>query len=142
MKRFAICPLLIICAALLLAAGPVVDRVAAKAASQTAGKAAGQVSPPVTPQLKRHQATGSVASSGANQLVLLKTFGRNQARWNFVLNAKTKLDGKVTKGTRVRIYYHDDKGQRVAEQIKVLTPTVPAASKPLTTPQASPPSHQ
>jgi len=59
-----------------------------------------------------------------------------------VLNAKTKLDGKVTKGARVRIYYHDDKGQRVAEQIKVLTPAVPAASKPLTTQQASPPSHQ
>lgn len=134
MKRFAIFRLLVICAALLLAGGPVVDRVAA----QTAGKAAAQVTPPV----KRHQATGSVASSGATQLVLLKTFGRNQARWNFVLNAKTKLDGKVTKGARVRIYYHDDKGQRVAEQIKVLTPAVPAASKPLTTQQASPPSHQ
>jgi hypothetical protein len=84
-------------------------------------------------QVKRHQATGTVSASGATQLVLLKQFGRNQARWNFVLNPKTKVEGKLAKGERVRIYYYDDpKGQRVAELIKVLTPataTVPAPAK-------------
>ena len=43
-----------------------------------------------------------------------------------MLNPKTKLEGKLTKGARVRIYYYnDDKGQRVAEQIKILTPASP-----------------
>jgi hypothetical protein len=63
---------------------------------------------PVAAQVKRHQATGSVATSARTQIVLLKTFGRNQARWNFVVNPKTKLEGKLTKGERIRIYYHND----------------------------------
>lgn len=82
-------------------------------------------------QEKRHQATGTIATSGPTQLVLLKQFGRNQAHWNFVLNPKTKLEGKLTKGERVRIYYYDDaKGQRVAEQVKVLSPATPASLAP------------
>ena len=99
-------------------------------------------------QEKRHQATGTVATSGPTQLVLLKQFGRNQAHWNFVLNPKTKLEGKLTKGERVRIYYYDDaKGQRVAEQIKILTqanasPAAPAKAAPATSPAPpSPPAH-
>lgn len=94
-------------------------------------------------QEKRHQATGTIATSGPTQLVLLKQFGRNQAHWNFVLNPKTKLEGKLTKGERVRIYYYDDaKGQRVAEQIKVLTPATPAgpAAKAAPATSSSPPS--
>ncbi len=108
MRRFAICRLLVIFVTVLLAGSSV----------------HAQAAPPV----KRHQATGTIATTGATQLVLLKTFGRNQARWNFVLNPKTKLDGKLTKGSRVRIYYYNDaKGQRVAEQIKILPPASPPA---------------
>ena len=82
-------------------------------------------------QEKRHQATGTIATSGPTQLVLLKQFGRNQAHWNFVLNPKTKLEGKLTKGERVRIYYYDDaKGQRVAEQVKILSQATPASAAP------------
>jgi hypothetical protein len=100
----------------------------------------------VSAQEKRHQATGTIFTSGTTQLVLLKQFGRNQAHWNFVLNPKTKVEGKLTKGERVRIYYFDDaKGQRVAEQIKLLTPAAakssPAASS-ARTPTAPPqPAH-
>jgi len=91
-------------------------------------------------QEKRHQATGTIATSGPTQLVLLKQFGRNQAHWNFVLNPKTKVEGKLTKGERVRIYYYDDaKGQRVAEQIKILAPASPAPAAPAKTPAASAP---
>jgi hypothetical protein len=81
-------------------------------------------------QEKRHQATGTVATSSPTQLVLLKQFGRNKSQLNFVLNPKTKIEGKLAKGERVRIYYSDDaKGQRVAEQVKILTAatSVPAA---------------
>ena len=90
-------------------------------------------------QEKRHQATGTIATSGPTQLVLLKQFGRNQARWNFVLNPKTKLEGKLTKGGRVRIYYvNDAKGQRVAEEIKILPPATPAAPAAKPAPANSP----
>lgn len=122
MRRIAIGRILIsaaILSAMLLANGP-----AAKAAQE-----------------KRHQATGTVATSNSTQLVLLKKFGRNQAHWNFVLNPKTKIEGKLTKGERIRIYYYADaKGQRVAEQIKMLTAASPAAPKPApaTAPPASP----
>ena len=87
-------------------------------------------------QEKHHQATGTVGTSSPTQLVLLKQFGRNQAHWNFVLNPKTKLEGKLTKGERVRIYYYDDpKGQRVAEQVKIIEqasapPAAPAKAAP------------
>jgi hypothetical protein len=101
---------------------------------------------PVNAAPKRHQATGTLATSGATQLVLLKTFGRNQARWSFVLNPKTKLEGKLTKGVRVRIYYYNDpKGQRVAEEIKILAPASPAVAKapaPATAAPASSPPQQ
>jgi hypothetical protein len=99
-------------------------------------------------QEKRHQATGTIGTSSPTQLVLLKQFGRNQAHWNFVLNPKTKLEGKLTKGERVRIYYYDDpKGQRVAEQVKIIeqanaSPAAPAkAAAAALPPTQSQPAH-
>jgi hypothetical protein len=119
-RRLAICRLLVIFVAALVASG--------------------SVDAQVTPPVKRHQATGTIAVTGATQLVLLKTFGRNQAHWNFVLNPKTKLDGKLTKGVRVRIYYYNDvKGQRVAQQIKILVPASPPAAPVTKAPAAASP---
>jgi hypothetical protein len=69
---------------------------------------------------KQHQATGDVATSAPAQLVILKQFGRNKVRWTFVTSPKTKLDGKAAKGARVRIFYHEEKGQRVADRIKIM----------------------
>jgi hypothetical protein len=118
MRRLAICRLLVIFVAGLVASGSVEAQVKPP------------VNPPATTPAKRHQATGTIATSTATQLVLLKTFGRNQARWNFVLNPRTKIEGKLTKGVRARIYYYNDaKGQRVAEEIKILAPASPAVAK-------------
>ena len=69
---------------------------------------------------KQHQATGDVATSASTQLVILKQFGRNKVRWTFVTNPKTKLDGKAAKGAHVRIFYHEEKGQRVADRVKIM----------------------
>jgi hypothetical protein len=128
-RRLAICRLLLVILVAAVAAGdPVYAQVTAPVKTPAEEPAKTHVNPPAKTTVKRHQATGTVAASGTTQLILLKTFGRNQARWNFVLNPKTKLEGKLTKGERVRIYYYSDaKEQRVAEEIKVLAPATSAA---------------
>ena len=74
-------------------------------------------------QVKPHQATGTVAAASSSQVVILKKFGRNTTRWTFLINAKSKLDIKPIKNQRVRIYYHEEKGQRIAERIRLADPS-------------------
>jgi hypothetical protein len=81
-------------------------------------------------QVKPHQATGVVAASVPAQLVILKKFGRNQVRWTFVVNPRTAFDGKAAKGARVRIVYHEEKEQRIADRVKILEPAPPGAAPP------------
>jgi len=89
-------------------------------------------------QVKPHQATGIVAASVPAQLVILKKFGRNQVRWTFVVNPKTAFDGKAAKGARVRIVYHEEKEQRIADRVKILEPAPPGAAPPTTATKAAP----
>ena len=89
-------------------------------------------------QVKPHQATGVVAASVPAQLVILKKFGRNQVRWTFVVNPKTAFDGKAAKGARVRIVYHEEKEQRIADRVKILEPAPPGAAPAATATKAAP----
>jgi hypothetical protein len=90
------------------------------------------------PQVKPHQATGVVAASVPAQLVILKKFGRNQVRWTFVVNPKTAFDGKAAKGARVRIVYHEEKEQRIADRVKILEPAPAGAAPPAPATKAAP----
>ena len=94
----------------------------AQTAPAPAGTAASKPpqSKPTDTAPKTHQATGTVASANAKGLVLIKQFGRNKVNWNFTLTPKTTLDGKLVKAERVRVYYHEEKGQRVAERVRVV----------------------
>jgi hypothetical protein len=97
---------------------------------------------PAGAQVKQHQATGTVAGGSPTQVVLLKQFGRNTTKWNFVVNSKTKLEAKPAKGVRVRIYYHEEKNLRIADRIRPAAPThtsAPAAVTSTTPPPASSP---
>ena len=85
---------------------------------------------PARAQVKPHQATGVVATSAPAQVVILKKFGRNQVRWTFVVNLKTAFDGKAAKGARVRILYHEEKGLRIADRVKILEPAPSGAAPP------------
>ena len=89
-------------------------------------------------QVKPHQATGVVAASAPAQLVILKKFGRNQVRWTFVVNPNTAFDGKAAKGARVRIVYHEEKEQRIADRVKILEPAPPGAAPPAPATKAAP----
>jgi hypothetical protein len=89
-------------------------------------------------QVKPHQATGIVAAASPAQLAILKKFGRNQVRWTFVVNPKTAFDGKAAKGARVRIVYHEEKEQRIADRVKILEPAPPGAAPPAPAAKAAP----
>ena len=105
----------------------------AQTAPAPAGTAASKPpqSKPTDAAPKTHQATGTVASANAKGLVLIKQFGRNKVNWNFTLTPKTALDGKLVKAERVRVYYHEEKGQRVAERVRIVeaAPTAAVQSK-------------
>jgi hypothetical protein len=100
---------------------PAAGATAAPAAAPTAPSTASIAKP------KQHQATGTLAASAPAQLAILKQFGRNKAQWAFVVNAKTAFDAKPAKGARVRILYHEEKGLRVADRVKILE-AAPATS--------------
>ena len=87
-------------------------------------------------QVKEHQATGSVASATPTQIVLLKTFGKNETKWTFVVNLKTKIEAKPTKGQRIRISYHEEKGVRIADRIRGAATSQSSAAA--TAPKSSP----
>ena len=92
-------------------------------------------------QPKKHQATGIVVSASAARIILLRQFGRNKVRWTFVLAPHSAAPADLTKGARARIYYHDEKGQHLADRWKVIAPPAPAAtpSAPKPSPASSAP---
>lgn len=86
-----------------------------KTATPASGSGSQTTAKPVT-----HQATGTVVSAGSTQIVVARQFGRNKVNWTFVVNAKTNMEGKPAKAMRVRVYYHDDKSQHVAERVRIV----------------------
>ncbi len=69
---------------------------------------------------KQHQATGAVVSFTDTRLVISKATGKNKSDWPFALSPQTKIQGKLAKGARVTVYYHEEKTQRIAHRVKVL----------------------
>jgi hypothetical protein len=90
-------------------------------------------------QPKKHQATGIVVSANAARIILLRQFGRNKVRWTFVLAPHSAAPAELTKGARARIYYHDEKGQHLADRWKVIAPPAAAPAPPKPTPASSAP---
>lgn len=91
--------------------------------------------PALAQQPKKHQATGIVVATSAAHIILLRQFGKNKVRWTFVLAPHSTTPADLPKGARARIYYHDEKGQHLADRWKVIEPPPPASS----TPKPSPP---
>ncbi|MGD0841692.1 MAG: hypothetical protein ABSA32_11075 [Candidatus Acidiferrales bacterium] len=77
----------------------------------------------------KHQATGTVQSHTATEIVMLHNVGKNQTHWDFVLTHATQIPAGVNKGVRVTIYYHDDNGKRIADRIKVVAVSTPPKTK-------------
>jgi hypothetical protein len=68
----------------------------------------------------KHQASGTIQSHTPSGIVLLKTVGKHQSKWDFVLTHDTQIPDGVNRGVRVTIYYHEDNGKRIADRVKVV----------------------
>jgi hypothetical protein len=86
--------------------------------------------PAFSQQPKKHQATGIIVSANATRIILLRQFGRNKVPWTFVLAPHSAAPADLTKGARARIYYHDEKGQHLADRWKLIAPPTPVSAPP------------
>jgi hypothetical protein len=65
-----------------------------------------------------HHEMGTVGSLTSNELVLDHTWKGKQEKTNFTIDSSTKKEGNITQGQHVVVYYHMEKGQRVATELK------------------------
>src|ERR1700751_5470211 len=68
-----------------------------------------------------HHEMGTVASVTSNELVLDHTWKGKQEKTKFTLDSATKKEGNVKQGDHVVVYYHLEKGQRIATELKART---------------------
>ncbi|MGB8474378.1 MAG: hypothetical protein WCE61_09860 [Candidatus Acidiferrum sp.] len=68
---------------------------------------------------------GTISSVTDSDMVLEHKWKGKEVSTNFVLNSDTKKEGTLDKGEMATVYYHMDKKQRVATEVKV----TPAKSK-------------
>jgi hypothetical protein len=108
--------MLTLAAALVLTAG-VALAIQAKTTSPTTTKASVHTA---STSAVHHQ-MGTVASVTSNELVLDHTWKGKQEKTKFTLDSTTKKEGAVKQGDHVVVYYHLEKGQRIATELKAST---------------------
>jgi hypothetical protein len=106
-----------------------------------AGAALAQTTPPAEkkPAMSEkkpmlHNASGTVKSAAADNLVVAGKAKGKDAEWTFSVDPKTKIrkSGKditaadLTAGDRVSVRYHEDGGKNVADTVMVSTAKKPA----------------
>ena len=67
-----------------------------------------------------HHERGKVSSLAANELVLEHSWKGKEEKTKFTLESDTKKDGDIKDGDRVVVYYHFEKGQRIATELRAL----------------------
>jgi len=109
-------------AMLLFAAGGVVAS-QTSGTSQTKAKESATTSKTATTV---HHEMGTVSSVTSNELVLDHTWKGKAEKTKFTLDSDTKEEGNVAQDDHVTVYYHMEKGERVATELKAM------AAKPAT----------
>ena len=89
--------------------------------------------PPASPQATNHQPAshvtlGTIASMGANQLVLNRKGRGKGQQVTFTLNSQTQQTGNLTPGSRVSIQYREENHQKVASAVREIASK--SAAKP------------
>ena len=65
-----------------------------------------------------HHEMGTIAALSANELTLDHTWKGKEEKTNFTLDPGTKKEGNIAQGDHVTVYYHFEKGQRIATELK------------------------
>jgi hypothetical protein len=115
-QRMKLETMLTLAAALVLTAG-----VALATQSKTTNPQTTKASVTPTSTSAVHHEMGTVASVTSNELVLDHTWKGKQEKTNFTLDSATKKEGNVKQGDQVVVYYHIEKGQRIATELKAST---------------------
>ena len=79
--------------------------------------------PPASPQATNHQPAshvtqGTIASMGANQLVLNRKGRGKGQQVTFMLNSQTQQIGNLTAGSRVAVQYREENNRKIANAVR------------------------
>ena len=118
--------ILVLPVALLVAAGLAI---AGETSGTTSGKQTQQTDTQKTAMATVHHERGTISSMDANELILDHTWRGKEEKTKFTLNPETKKEGSVAKGDHVMVYYHFQKGQRIATELKSVTTTPKTETK-------------
>jgi hypothetical protein len=106
--------LITLAGALLLMAGAAVAGTTTKTSNTTAT----ETTTKTTTNATLHHESGTASSVTANELILDHTWKGKAEKTTFTLDSATKKEGNLKQGDHLTVYYHLDKGQRVATEIK------------------------
>jgi hypothetical protein len=76
-----------------------------------------------------HQATGTITSVDANNLVISHKVKGKEEQSTFAMNDQTKKQGDLKTGERATVHYRSENGQNVATVVKVSGPMARAGKK-------------
>jgi hypothetical protein len=108
---------LVLAVALCVAAGVAV---AAQPSGTNSTKQTPQSVTQANAKLTVHHETGTVSSIAANELILNHRWRGKEEKTKFALGSDTKKEGSIEKGDHVMVYYHFEKGHRIATDLKPL----------------------
>ncbi|MGO8819610.1 MAG: hypothetical protein ACLQVG_33665 [Terriglobia bacterium] len=106
----------------LVVIGVLLMTVGALVASQSSGTSSAKQPTEAAMQAKAsttvHREMGTIATLSANELTLDHTWKGKDEKTTFVLEPGTRREGNVAQGDHVVVYYHLEKGQRIATELK------------------------
>jgi hypothetical protein len=76
-----------------------------------------------------HHEMGTIEAVTDSNLILEHSYKGKEEKTTFVLDSGTKKEGDVAKGDRATVYYHLAKKDRVATEVKVMTPKSKTVAK-------------
>jgi len=65
-----------------------------------------------------HQATGTISSVNANQLVLSHKVKGKEEQTTFVMNDQTKREGNLSSGEKATVHYTVQNNEKIATMVK------------------------
>jgi hypothetical protein len=107
--------LVMLMSVLVMATGvPVAGQAKEKSGAKQSSKPAVEAKANVTV----HRQMGTIASLAVNEMTLDRTWMGKEEKTKFTLEPDTKKEGNVQQGDHVIVYYHLEKGQRIATDLK------------------------